>query len=320
MTKKALLLLNPQAGKNTMKHHLLGIVDLFVKEGWNVTVYPTQFPRDAVNAARTMAEEYDMLLVSGGDGTLSEVVTGLMSCEKRPAIGYLPSGTTNDFARTLGLPKKAERGAKLILTEPPMPIDVGSFGGDYFVYIASFGAFTEVSYKTPRRLKKVFGHLAYILESIKSFGSIRSYHLKIVYDGRTIEGDYIFGMVTNSTSVGGFHFKKQAQFDVKLDDGRFELALIKSPQNAWETQQIINDLLRQKLDSPYFEIYKVSRMKVVSQQEIPWTLDGEYGGSVKEVEIQNHFQAVKIYGDSPGWLHRKLQEMAEDSRTGRTAE
>ena len=104
MTKKALLLLNPQAGKNTMKHNLLGIVDLFVKEGWNVTVYPTQFPRDAVNAARTMAEDYDMLLVSGGDGTLSEVVTGLMSCEKRPAIGYLPSGTTNDFARTLGLP------------------------------------------------------------------------------------------------------------------------------------------------------------------------------------------------------------------------
>ena len=314
MAKQALLVLNAHAGKNSLRSHLLNIIDLFVKEGWNVNVHPTQCPKDAVHAAAAMTKECDLLLVSGGDGTLSEVVTGLMCCQKRPVIGYLPSGTTNDFARTLGLPKKAERAAKLILTEEPIPVDVGSFAEDYFIYIASFGAFTEVSYQTPRRLKKVFGHLAYILEGVKSLGSIHSYHLKIDCDGKRLEGDYIFGMVTNSTSVGGFHFRKQTLFDVKLDDGKFEVALIQMPKNAWETQQIIHDLLHQNLNSPYFQILKASQLTIASDQEIPWTLDGEYGGSVKEVTIQNHRHAIRIYGDGPGWFRRKLDIRAEEKR------
>ncbi len=312
MAKQALLVLNAHAGKNSMRSHLLNIIDLFVKAGWNVNVHTTQSPKDAIYAAASLSKDCDMLLVSGGDGTLSEVVTGLMSCERRPVIGYLPAGTTNDFARTLGLPKKAERAAKLILTEEPISIDVGSFAEDYFVYIASFGAFTEVSYQTPSKLKKVFGHLAYVLEGVKSLGSIHSYHLKIDCDGKKIEGDYIFGMVTNSTSVGGFHFRKQALFDVKLDDGKFEVSLIQMPKNARETQQIIYDLLHQNLNSPYFQILKTSKLTVACDQEIPWTLDGEYGGSLKDVIIQNHRHAVKIYGDEPGWFRRKLESRSEE--------
>ncbi len=312
MAKKAVLLLNPHAGKNSLRSHLLNIIDLFVKEDWKVNVYPTQYPKDAIHAAAEMAGECDMILVSGGDGTLSEVVTGLMGCEKRPVIGYLPSGTTNDFARTLGLPKKPERAAKLILTEEPIPVDVGSFADDYFIYIASFGAFTEVSYQTPGKLKKVFGHLAYILEGVKSLGSIHPYHIKIDCDGKETEGDYIFGMVTNSTSVGGFHFRKQALFDVKLDDGKFEVTLIHMPKNARDIQQIIHDLLGQNLNSPYFDIFKASQLKILSQQEIPWTLDGEYGGSLKEVAIENHRHAVQIFGDGPGWFRRKLENRSEE--------
>lgn len=314
MAKQALLLLNPHAGKNSIRNHLLNIIDLFVKEGWNVNVHPTQCPKDAIHAVSTMSQDCDMILVSGGDGTLSEVVTGLMSCEKRPVVGYLPAGTTNDFARTLRLPKKVERAAKLILTEEPIPVDVGSFADDYFVYIASFGAFTEVSYQTPRKLKKVFGHLAYILEGVKSLGSIHSYHIKIDCDGRRMEGDYIFGMITNSTSVGGFHFRKQSLFDVKLDDGKFEVALIQMPKNAWETQQIIHDLLHQNLKSPYFHIFKGSKLRILSDQEIPWTLDGEFGGSLKEVMIENHQHAVQIYGDGPSWFRRKLEIRTEEER------
>ena len=149
---------------------------------------------------------------------------------------------------------------------------------------------------------------------MKSLGSIHSYYLKIDCDGKRLEGDYIFGMVTNSTSVGGFHFRKQALFDVKLDDGKFEVALIQMPKNAWETQQIIHDLLHQNLNSPYFQILKASKLTIASDQEIPWTLDGEYGGSLKEVTIQNHRHAIRIYGDGPGWFRRKLDNRAEEKR------
>lgn len=293
--KKLLFVLNPFSGKGQIKNKLLDIVDIFVKGGYRVTVHTTQCPQDAMNLVEENAGKYDMVVCSGGDGTLDETVTGMMRREKRIPIGYIPAGSTNDFAGSLKIPKRMEKAAEVAVKGVPFSCDIGSFNGDYFVYIAAFGAFTDVSYATSQELKNRIGHAAYILEGLKRLPSIQSYHMRVEYEDRVIEDDFIYGMVSNSTSAGGF--KNITGKDVKLDDGMFEVTLIRMPKNPLELNAIIGSLTSKKENKENTDLiysFKSDKLKFISEIEIPWTLDGEYGGSHREVEVQNEQGAVQI--------------------------
>lgn len=292
--KRMYFIYNPHAGRAQIKNNLLDIIDIFVKGGYEVTVHPTQYARDAVETVKNLEKDYyDMLVCSGGDGTLDEVVTGMMLADMRLPLGYIPAGSTNDFANSLKLPKNMKAAASAIMTGNPFPCDVGSFNEDTFVYIAAFGIFTAVSYETRQQMKNVLGHMAYILEGAKQLTAIKSYEMRIAYHENIIEGDFLFGMVTNSLSVGGF--KSITGRNVKLDDGVFEVTLIKRPQNLSELQAIISSLLLEEVDTQYMYTFKTDRLHISTGVEVPWTLDGEFGGSHSDVEICNNMKRLEIF-------------------------
>lgn len=296
--KRLLFIYNPHAGKGQAKASLPMILDIFTKSGWLVTTYPTQGPGDATAIAAELGGSFDRIACCGGDGTLHEVVAGLMALERRPEIGYLPAGTTNDFAKNLSLPKGIEAAAAVVAGGVPQPVDIGRFNDRFFVYVAAFGAFTDVSYDTPQPFKNTFGHMAYVLEGVARLGSIQSYHLKIEHDGGTLEGDYLFGMVSNTISVGGL--KGGASAGVKLDDGLFETVLIQQPSSPNQLQSILKSLLQMAPDATGTVItLHTSRLRVTSGQELPWTLDGEFGGAPKTAEIENYKHAVTIIHGQP---------------------
>lgn len=287
-----LFIVNPSAGKKHIRSHLFEIVDLFVKANYNVRVYPTQSRGDA---ARIVSEEgwlYDVIVCAGGDGTMDEVVTGCMKCGCDTAIGYIPCGTTNDFARSLGIPKDPMRAAKRIVKYETRPIDVGCFNGDSFIYVAAFGAFTEVTYTTPQEYKNYLGHMAYVLEGIKSVTSLTSYHLKITYDDNVIEDDFFLGMITNSLTVGGFPNPNSKI--AELDDGLYEALLVKYPTSPIDLQATVTAYLMGEFNPEYMYQFKAKRITVESPEAIQWTLDGEFGGSVTYAEIVNMHNALNI--------------------------
>ena len=291
--KRMLFIYNPRAGKGLLKPKLSDIIDIFVKAGYEVTVYPTQAYRDAYKKILGYnAEEYDLVVCSGGDGTLDEVVTGMMMRKKRLPIGYIPTGTTNDFANSLHIPKHLLEAADNAVNGEVFPCDVGSFNDDIFVYIAAFGLFTDVSYETRQEVKNVLGHLAYVLEGTKRLFNVPSYRIKFTHDGESIEDEFIFGMVTNSRSVGGFRSMIGRQ--VVFDDGLFEVTLIKTPKNPLELQEIVAALLIEQIDTKYMFTFRTGEITFESLEEIPWTLDGEYGGSHDEVVIKNYKQELSI--------------------------
>lgn len=292
MGRKLLFIFNPFSGKGQVKNKLFEIIDQFVKSGFEVTAYPTQKSQDAMELVEQRAGEYALVVCSGGDGTLDETVTGMMKRAKKVPIGYIPAGSTNDFANSLDIPKNMEQAARIAVEGQPFPCDIGSFNGDYFVYIAAFGLFTDVSYATSQELKNRIGHIAYILEGVKRLPAVQSYHLQVAWDGQTIEDEFIYGMVTNSTSAGGF--KNITGKNVELDDGLFEVTLIRMPKNPIEINEIIASLtnLIDNTDSIY--TFKTDHLSIKSLEEISWTLDGEYGGAHDAVEIQNEKQAVQI--------------------------
>ena len=194
---------------------------------------------DAIKKVRKNAEKYDLVVCSGGDGTLDEVVTGMEQSEVNVPIGYIPAGSTNDFANSLGIPKNMEEAARVAVNGTPFPCDVGGFNGDTFVYVAAFGLFTEVSYQTSQQMKNILGHAAYILEGAKHLMDITSYRMKVSHDGEIIEDEFIYGMVTNSLSVGGF--KGISGPDVLLDDRPFEVTLIKNPKTQSSSTRYLRD-------------------------------------------------------------------------------
>lgn len=290
--KKMLFVYNPHAGKGALKARLSDVLDIFVKAGYEVTVYPTQGYRDGYKKIVKMDEVYDQVVCSGGDGTLDEVVTGMMKRANRVPIGYIPTGTTNDFASSLHISRDILHAADIAVHGEPFACDVGKFNSDIFVYIAAFGLFTDVSYQTDQNLKNVLGHAAYVLEGVKRLSNIPSYHIKIQYDGNELEDDFMIGMVTNSKSVAGF--RNIMGKKVLFDDGEFEVTLIKRPGNAIELQEIIASLLIESFDTKYMHTFKASHITFESMEEIPWTLDGEFGGLHESVEIQNKKQALQI--------------------------
>lgn len=295
--KKMLFIYNPHAGKAGIRSNLLDIVDVFTKAGYLVTAYPTQKQGDAVEATVERAGAYDIVVCSGGDGTLDEVVTGMMMRSERRTIGYVPAGSTNDFAKSLHISSNMMKAADTIVNGRVFPCDMGSFNDDTFVYIAAFGIFTDVSYETDQQIKNVLGHMAYILEGAKRLGNVRSYHMKFSYmdqDGAEmeIEDDFLFGMITNSVSVGGF--RKITGKHVHLDDGVFEVTLIQKPKDLIELNNIMMALVSRKIDSEHMYCFKTDMLHVESEEEIAWTLDGEYGGSHADICIRNEKQALDI--------------------------
>ena len=295
MKKKLLFIYNAKSGTAAITRQLSSIIDIFIKHGYFVDVYQTQSARDAKKQIAKRGSEFDMIVCSGGDGTLNEIASGLMRIEKeqRPIVGYIPSGSTNDFAGSIGLKKDMLENARIAVMGKPHYVDIGSFNKKNFVYIAAFGIFTKVSYTTPQKLKNIFGHQAYVMEGIKSISTIKSYRMRFEYDGNVLEGDYIYGMVSNANSAGGF--SGIMGDDVILDDGLYEVTLVKTPKNLLEVLDIVNALLNKK-PSEYIQSFKVSEMKVYSKRKVAWTLDGEYGGTHKEVHIRNNQNAITILG------------------------
>ena len=247
--KRLLFVYNPHAGKGLLKPKVSDIIDIFVKAGYEVTAYPTQAYHDAYRKIREFTDHYDLVVCSGGDGTIDEVVTGMMAREERVPVGYIPTGTTNDFAHSLKIPRDILAAADNAVYGQAFPCDVGQFNDGIFVYIAAFGLFTDVSYQTNQTAKNILGHLAYVLEGTKRLFNIPSYRIKVTHDGEVIEDEFIYGMVTNSRSVGGF--RNMVGKNVTFDDGVFEVMLIKMPKNPIELQEIITALLTEQTDGKH---------------------------------------------------------------------
>lgn len=292
MTEKMLFLYNPKAGKTQIQTKLSEIIQIFSSAGYEITVYPTRKTMDATEKVAQDAKNYDLLAVSGGDGTLNEAVTGLMRSGCSIPIGYIPSGSTNDFADSLHLSRDMVRAARDIVRGKGFCCDIGKFNDRNFVYIAAFGLFTDISYETKQDMKNMLGHLAYILEGIKRISAIQSYHMKVTCGTKTIEDDFMYGMVTNSVSVGGF--KRITGKYVKLDDGEFEVTLIKKPKNAKELNELMTALVNRDIDAERIYCFKASSVSFESPEKVAWTVDGEFGGRHNRVLIENQCKAVEI--------------------------
>lgn len=290
--KKMLFIYNPNAGTGALKPKLSDVLDIFTKGGYEVTVYPTQRPHDAVEKIRSFRGEYDLLVCSGGDGTLDEAVTGIQLRGTDIPLGYIPAGTTNDFASSLGISKDILGAADTAVNGVPFSCDVGLFNGDPFIYIAAFGLFTDVSYETKQSMKNILGHLAYVLEGAKRIFNIPSYKLRVTHDGEEIEDEFIYGMVTNSRSVGGF--SGIIGSDVVFDDGEFEVTLIRTPKNPLELNDLLGAIMLRQVNPDRMYSFKSGCVRFESLEPIPWTLDGEYGGSHDEVTVKNNRQVLRI--------------------------
>lgn len=292
--RKIYFIYNPHSGKEQIGLKLNDIIRTLAEKDNELTVVPTIGYLDAMQRIMNLPDGYDLIVCSGGDGTLDEVVTGMMkrSKERRIPIGYIPAGTTNDFARSLEIPFHMKEAAKNAMMGRKFACDIGSFNEDSFVYIASFGIFTEVSYSTKQEMKNVLGHMAYVLEGMKSLYNLKSYKMKVSCDEMEFEGDFLFGMITNSKSVAGF--KGLVKGDVQFDDGFYEVTFIKRPKNPLEIQEILAALLLEEIDSNHMYSFRTKKLIIESEVMVPWTLDGEFGGEHRLVTIENNHKAVEI--------------------------
>lgn len=283
--KKMLFIYNPRSGKGQIRNSLSAIVECFSAHGYDVTIHATQSARDGEKIAEERAEEFDLIVCSGGDGTLDEIVTGVMRSGVKKPIGYIPAGSTNDFARSLGIPKPMDQAAQIAAKGEPFACDIGRFNDDYFVYVAAFGIFTDVSYQTKQEMKNMLGHAAYLLEGMKRMGTWKSSHIVVESDEYSAEGDFVYGMITNSNSVGGI--KGISGHNVELNDGLFEVLLVHTPQNLIEWQEAITAVLLKDKESRRIEMFKTRRMRFLSEEPVAWTRDGENGGEHTCVEVEN---------------------------------
>lgn len=294
MGRKLLFVINPNSGKGRIKNKLLEVVDIFIKDGWNVSVYITQRALDACKIVEESGEGFDRVVVSGGDGTLNEVIWGVMKIpeKKRPHIGYIPAGTVNDFASNMHISKNIIKAAQKAIGDEKFRCDVGNFGDKNFVYIAAFGAFTDVSYETPQQNKNILGQLAYFLEGIKKIHNLPFCKMRITCNGDVLEDEFILGMVSNSNRIAGFKTGKALK--AELNDGLFEVVLIKRPKTLMELSDLGSRLLTQDLNCDMIKIFRTSSIRFEAEEEVRWTLDGEFGGSVLNTEISVNKEAVTL--------------------------
>lgn len=272
--------------------HLTDIIDVFNRADYDVTAYMTACAGDAVGAVAARAKEYDLVVCAGGDGTFNETVTGILSSGADVPLGYIPCGSTNDFAASLKLPGMPVSAAKQIVEGQPVRYDIGRFEDRYFSYVASFGAFTRASYATPQNVKNALGHTAYILSGISELSQIHKEHVRINIDGRIIEDDFIFGAISNSTSVGGILTLDPKQVD--MQDGKFELLLVRAPKNLLELSECVQALQKQTYNCAMLTFVSGSQLKITAPAQMPWTLDGERADGREYIEVANLHNAIQL--------------------------
>ncbi len=289
--KNLLLIINPGAGKGAVSGSLFELADSFTKAGYRVELHPTQSEGDATEYIKEHGERYDRIVCCGGDGTVNEVVGGLMCLEKRPPLGIIPAGTINDFSYTIGMPTQPLAAAKVINSTDPLPCDVGRFNGRPFIYVASLGRLTAVSYSTPQHSKQLFGIAAYVFEAIRNLHELTPFHITVEHDGGKFEGDYLLCMVTNTVSVAGFRHMFEGV--AALDDSEFEITLVRQPSSVADLQKALNILLSMESVDNNFEFLTVLRssyVRISSDLKNPWTVDGQGAGehSVVEIKVEPH--------------------------------
>lgn len=297
--KRMLFIYNQTAGKGQVKQQLASAIDRFTQAGWLVTAYPTQGKGDAARMARELGGHYDRVVCAGGDGTLSEVVSGLMELPEPPALGYVPAGSTNDCAHNLRLPSGIVKAAMVAAQGEPRALDVGKINGKPFIYVAAFGAFTEVAYDTPQELKNTFGHLAYVMAGIGQLPNLTPYHLKVEYGDTVIEDDFLYGMVCNTYSVGGLKGPVLPSDRVVLDDGLFEVVLVRKSIKLNDLTSVLQSLvLNVPVNTAAVVSFEAGRVAITCDKAIPWTVDGEYGGTFAVSHVENCRQAITfIHGE-----------------------
>lgn len=290
------MVVNPTAGKTQGRTTLFPIINEFHRAGYSVTVHPTQARNDARETLRKSAADYELIVSCGGDGTLNEVIDGVMSCERcdennRPKIGFIPVGTTNDLAASLNIPKSPVEAARRFIEGPPVAYDIGRFNSaSHFVYVACFGAFSDIPYITPQTTKNVLGHAAYIMEGVRHLPEIRPAHMRVEWEGGVVEDDFIFGSVMNSTSIAGI--VKLKPEEVCLNDGLFDVILIKNSKSLLDLQRVATKIIRQDYNDRYLYFFKSSSISFSSDTPQAWCLDGEDGGMQQNVHIENLPQAI----------------------------
>lgn len=285
MAHTLLFIVNPRAGRTRSTAPLFDAVAHFCASGYLVDLRLTQARGDATRLARELGGQFDAVVCCGGDGTLNETVTGLMDLPAPPPLGYIPAGSTNDFAASLRLPDQPLEAARIITASGGRPLDVGSFNGRPFIYVASFGAFTRASYSAPQNVKNDLGHLAYILEGVKDLSTLRPYRATVATEEECFDGEFLFGAVTNATSVGGLVKLKEDQ--VCLDDGLFELLLIPNPKSIADLQGLARSLLLQNFTGGGVIFRHIHTLTVQTPEDLPWALDGEFDPGGAQVEIRD---------------------------------
>ena len=290
--KKMLFVMNPFAGQRRANRYLADIVSIFNRGGYEVTLYMTAGPGDGAAKVEQCASQADLVVCAGGDGTFNETVTGVMRSGVPVPIGYIPTGSTNDFAASLGLPTGILQAARQIVEGAPVRYDVGRFGDRYFSYVASFGAFTRTSYATPQNVKNALGHAAYILGGISELSQLRTEHVKLQLDEKIVEDDFLFGAVSNSTSVGGVLSLDPKQVDLR--DGKFEVLLLRSPRELGELSECIRAVQTAEYNCKMLTFTPASRVTVWADAGMPWTLDGEMEPGHEEVTIENIHCGLKV--------------------------
>lgn len=291
--KKALLIVNPCSGRNKSRAGTFEIVDAFSNSEYEFSVHTTTCQGDATNIVKKELEDHDLVVCCGGDGTLNETINGVMDMPRRVPIGYIPAGTTNDIANSLSIPTDFKEATELVINGEPNDYDIGLFNNRYYSYVASFGAFSRASYVTSQKMKNMFGRAAYIAAGVVDVKNIRNIKMRVEYDDGVIEGKFVFGTVSNSLSVGGFI--KLPDDQVKFNDGKFEVILVKDFK-PHKLLSLMHKTITQKYDNKEIIMFSTNKIKFTAlEEDVPWTIDGEYGGSHREVRINVLERAVELY-------------------------
>ena len=290
--KKMLFILNPCAGQRRANRYLTEILSVFNRGGYEVIAHITQTRGDCTRIVEASASKVDTVVCAGGDGTFNEMITGILRSGADVSVGYIPCGSTNDFASSLRLPTDVVKAAEAIINGTPHPFDVGQFNQRYFSYVASFGAFTRASYATPQNVKNALGHVAYVLEGIQELTQLRTLHVRFELENRVVEDDFLFGAISNSTSVGGILTLDPKQVD--MSDGKFELLLVRAPKDLAELHECILAVQKQQYNCAMITFVSTPSLRVISDPDMPWTLDGERADGQASIEVKNLQHAIRL--------------------------
>lgn len=290
--KKMLFVMNPYSGMRRANKYLADIISLFNQAGYETLVHMTQGQGDATRIVAKRAAQCDLIVCCGGDGTFNETVSGILQAGVDVPVGYIPAGSTNDFAASLKLSGVVMQAAQDILDGEPAVYDIGKFGDRYFSYVASFGAFTRASYTTPQSIKNALGHTAYLLEGISELSQIKNEHVRMEIDGQVVEDDFLFGAISNSTSVGGILTLSPDMVD--LADGQLEILLVRAPRNLTELAECVQAVQTQKYECAMITFRSAKKVRIFANPFMPWTLDGEREEGHEQVDVENLHHAIRI--------------------------